>query len=193
LGLSYSERDSHWKNRAPIFLQLIGMTLLMKGELELSRKSSQKSLKLNKGNSVTEKESKALVLRDIGGIYYLQKQPKMAIEYIKKSIEIFEKLNNPAFTSAEFHMAIRISIDQNSLEKAKYYFKRFKAYYEQRKFKIPPLYYLSGAIILISGGSLSERAEAEDILKKIIHESPRDPAMRKVIPVLCEFYINEFE
>ena len=195
-----------------------GNLYAIKGELDLALKYHNMNLEFCKGkNSYAFKASIAFSLSQIGDIYYQQGEFNLAIEFYEKSLKIREQLNNPSFLSEIYYRFIKISLLENTPRIAKEYLKRFQEYLEREKISdnyasiYLPLHKISVAMILKSNKRISDRVEAERLLKESIKFYDNIRQMKIIIPFgvitnlgtsrygitpiieLCDLYLQELD
>ncbi|KON27414.1 hypothetical protein AC481_04970 [miscellaneous Crenarchaeota group archaeon SMTZ-80] len=199
------EKDPIFVENVPVSLCVIGLSHLVKGELDEALKYLLRSIDLSKGQDLLSQWIIALGFNGIGHIYYQQGKLDLAIEYIEKVLPFFESKNIPFFileVGARYDALIKIALDKNSLEQAQKYLRRYREYLEKNKIKEDyPGYLLSKALILLRSTRTRERAEAERFLiqeierrDEIISRSTLGaPGMSPISAIieLCDYYLEE--
>ncbi|MHA2325977.1 MAG: tetratricopeptide repeat protein, partial [Promethearchaeota archaeon] len=140
----------------------------------------------------------------IGVIYHQQGKLDLAIDYIEKSLKIWEQFripNSNLFVGMGYNNLIKIFLDKQSPDQAQESLNRFSQFLENNEISRNFYWYrLAKARILKSSVRTRDRAEAEKILKTMIkgYDSLRESGTRGMpneptdaLVELCSLYLEE--
>jgi tetratricopeptide (TPR) repeat protein len=149
-------------------------TYANRGELDLALECAEKALSLTpKNESYYSKLRIAETYRVIGGIYNQKGDLDLALDYHKRALEIHKEIGNNQWMSSAFSAIISDLIDKKNVIQAQNYLEEFKQWIEHQKVADTNLDYQNArALILRASPRTRDHAEAENILKKIIEDTP---------------------
>ncbi|MHA2325285.1 MAG: tetratricopeptide repeat protein [Promethearchaeota archaeon] len=205
-SLPFYEQSTRFSFALLSHLNILGATYAIKGELDLGIKYLLRSLDVSKGlSTIFSRNIEAGSLNFIGSIYHKKGNLDLAIEYFEKSLNVWEQHNDPiaiSFINLNYTQLIKVSLDQDSLKRAKNYLEGYKSILEKLGLPLTEFQYqLSYARILRSSPRTHDKAEAENILKELIkvydvwvNSGYRPIPTENPAPIidLCELYLDEF-
>ncbi|MHA2281396.1 MAG: tetratricopeptide repeat protein [Promethearchaeota archaeon] len=171
LAISYFEQALFIKeilprNKAEI-LSYLANIFFIKGDISQSLKCSEEGLQLAKTENLSYLT--AQFLSNIGIFNAFMKNFHKAKEYYKKALDFAEKKGIIIVKGITLFQLIMISVEENSMDQARYYLDLFRKFMEQRNEKIfLDLFSLSRGMVLYQSSRTRDRAEAESLFKQIV-------------------------
>jgi tetratricopeptide (TPR) repeat protein len=167
LKQSLSVKESDIRTKVDSLVRL-GVVYYLKGNIE-------KSINYHKQSKVLAVEHNlfdliALNLNGLGNMYRVKGDYDQAIESLESSLNISERVGWDISTSLTSLILLHLAKD--SREQAQQYLTRLEKYADQVQTKLVKLFcQVSKAMMLKTSGRTSKRAEAEELLRKIIEDS----------------------
>ncbi|MHA2038236.1 MAG: tetratricopeptide repeat protein [Promethearchaeota archaeon] len=181
----------------PFILGFMGGIYVDKGGLREALKVQERVLELSLGDSYTTKANKSGSLMSIGSIHYQKGNLDLAIEYYEKSLKIMEEIKFMILIGIVYDRLIEATLDKGTPKLANEYLMRFQQFNEKNEGLLSAVFFdLSRARILKSSTRTRNRAEAEQILKKISEEPSTNFLPIFITPVLitlCDLYLQELK
>jgi tetratricopeptide (TPR) repeat protein len=145
-----------------------------RGELDLALECAEKAVSLTpKNESYYSKLRIAETYRVIGGIYNQKGDLDLALDYHKRALEIHKEIGSNQWMSSAFSAIISDLISKKNIIQAQNYLEEFKQWIEHQQVADTNLDYQNArALILKASPRTRDHAEAENILKKIIEDTP---------------------
>ncbi|MFW9822959.1 MAG: tetratricopeptide repeat protein [Candidatus Thorarchaeota archaeon] len=203
-GLELIEQYEYTFGMQPIFLNALGISYSIKGELDLALEALNRALNLLKDGILVYDLNRALAYNNIGFINFQKNDIKTAFENYGKSLEILNLYppNLILFWVGQiYNKMIKAAIYGKSLEKAKEVLDDFLHYIEKNNIsKNIHFYKLGQAMILSRSSRTRNRAEAENILKSIIEKLDIRKSQRRIqltqdlsdtLILICDLYLRE--
>lgn len=189
-ALMYAERcqtlAEELNDKQIIALNLTNLAVIYghKGEIERSLTYHKRSLAIFEENDA--QAAVASVLNNIGGSYQQLGELDRAIEYLERSLALSEKLEYDFFRSATLDTIISVYLDKGDIERAQ------QCLQQMSQLTHDETYRLNKALILKKSSRTRDRAEAEDMLKKLLEEEKINFELTiKVLINLCELLLDE--
>ncbi|MHA1472554.1 MAG: hypothetical protein ACTSQW_05590, partial [Promethearchaeota archaeon] len=170
----------------------IAMSYYGKGELNLALKYKKKALSLiPEGEYHYQLLGKAHIYLTMGNIFYEKGNLDRALEYYFEFRDLVLKMAFTEWMPGPYINIIRVLLAQNKATKAQKYLEELKLLVEKHEPKFYfSSYQIARALILKSSPRTRDRAEAENILKKIVDVNPYNS---RALTVLCDLYFEEFQ
>jgi tetratricopeptide (TPR) repeat protein len=173
-------------------LVAIAMSYYGKGELKLALEYIQKALSLiPEGEYLSQLLGKGHIYLTMGNIFYEKGNLDRALEYFFEFRDLVHKMAITEWMPEPYINIIRVVLAQNKVTKAQKYLEELKLLVEKHE---PKFFYnsyqIARSLILKSSPRTRDRAEAENILKKILDANPY---YSRALTVLCDLYFEEFQ
>ena len=151
-------------------------TLILMGHVIIRRESSKRGLEYYKQSlehamKMNAKDIIAWCFLCIGHNYMLQGNLDNALNYLKRSLTLYDDIGHNFWIFNVLDSLFHLSIDMNSNEQAQYFLHRMKEIKERDKSKVINLgYRVDKAVMVKTSLRSSDRSKAEEILKKVVEE-----------------------
>ncbi|MFX1567704.1 MAG: tetratricopeptide repeat protein [Promethearchaeota archaeon] len=139
---------------------------------------------------LNDNEFMAAALANMSGIYFEQGKFEQAIDIFKKTHKIQEKIGNPWYIGLSFLNLVNTFILIEDIAQAKNYLEQFQKFNEQINNNFTDsCYQLSLAVVLKTSTRTRNKAQAEEILKKLFEEE--EALKTDALIQLCDLYLIE--
>ena len=187
------QEDTNIGPEFALVLHNLGEIYSLKGELQLSLEFYQRSLLIYE--AMGTKEGIVLTLINIGDCYSRKGQPEIAYEYFQRGLTIAEDMGSLRLISNALSDIIWAALDNRDKELAHEYLLKLELVNsESDNLFVDQRYRLSKALFLKKSGRTRERAEAEEILEKLLEEEITDYSLTvTAMTHLCDLLLMELK
>ena len=186
----YAERcqtlaeEFNYKQKIAINLTNFALIYGLKGEIERSLMYHKRSLAIYEESD--NQTLVAAILNNIGGTYHELGELDRAIEYLERSLALSEKIGHDRWKLVALDTIISVYLDKGDVERAQHCLQQISQLTHDE------IYRFNKALILKTSSRTRNRAEAEDILKKLLEEEKLyfEYTIKALIN-LCELLLDE--
>ncbi|MHA2282305.1 MAG: tetratricopeptide repeat protein [Promethearchaeota archaeon] len=172
-------------------LDLLASIYINKGELDRALRFRTRAAKLAKKEDFNEQV--IISTYGIGVIYRVKGESDLAIQYLKQSLELSEKVSSLYGIQVSLFYLILTNLDINSLQQAKLYLNQLEHFANKTESQVfNNIYTAAKALVLKKSGRIRNRTEAEILLKQITESEYTAPPIYLLSMVnLCELFLEE--